>query len=136
MRRFRDRKGTTLLEVLLAASVLAVSLAVLAQLQSTGARAAVNAQLEMHAMALCQCEMDSWLSGVDRSLHESWTPLASSPGWCKRVRTTRLAKYKLSLLTIEIARKRHDAPMPVASLQRWVPTALQSTERGIAGALP
>jgi prepilin-type N-terminal cleavage/methylation domain-containing protein len=57
-----ERRGLTLLEMLLAASILAMSLAVLARQNGVGVRAALRSQLETEAAVLCQSQLNRLLA--------------------------------------------------------------------------
>lgn len=61
-RSCRSRCGLTLLEMLLAAAILAMSLAVLARQNGVGVRAALRSQLETDAAVLCQSQLNRLLA--------------------------------------------------------------------------
>jgi general secretion pathway protein I len=59
------RRGITLLEVLLAAVILAGSLAALGQLVSNGVNAGLRAEMQTEATLRCQSKLDELLAGVE-----------------------------------------------------------------------
>lgn len=72
-------RGLTLFEVVLALSILLVSVAALGQLISTGSRAAVTAQLRTEAVLRCQSKLDEIVAGVEPLQSAADVPFDDQP---------------------------------------------------------
>lgn len=124
MRQRRPRQtGLTLVEVLLAMAIMAMVMAALAQMQNSGARAALKASLTAEASVLCQSEMDAWIAdGPTKPALDSVEPIAGSNPWTRRFTLQPLPSQvespALSLLTVEVYRGQQR--IPAFTLSRWV----------------
>jgi type II secretion system protein I len=76
-----QRKGFTLLEVLLSAAILAASLAALGQLISNGTAAGIRSQRQTEAALRCQSKLDEMLAGVEALRTVPETPFADDSRW-------------------------------------------------------
>ena len=76
-----DRRGITLLEVLLSAVILAMSLAALGQLVSNGVTAGLRSERQTEAAVRCQSKLDELLAGVEPLRAVSAVPCVDDPRW-------------------------------------------------------
>lgn len=76
-----DRAGVSLLETVLAVSILAAALAALGHQTFTGLRASVRAELETRAALLCQSRMETLIHTQDMTLPISREPIPDAPDW-------------------------------------------------------
>lgn len=76
-----DRAGVSLLETVLAVSILAAALAALGHQTFTGLRASVRVELETRAALLCQSCMERLVTAQDMTLPISGEPIPDSPDW-------------------------------------------------------
>lgn len=74
-RRKNSRRGALLLEVLLAAAILAMSITLLSQLSRAGTRLAILGQLQSEAAVRCETKLNELLVGA------SDTPVAKDNGF-------------------------------------------------------
>jgi type II secretory pathway pseudopilin PulG len=75
------RSGLTLIEMLLAAVILAASLAVLAQQTHTATSAALRSQLETEAALRCQSQLSLLLTGNESQSNSADRPFDDDPRW-------------------------------------------------------
>lgn len=75
------RAGVSLLETVLAVSILAAALAALGHQTFTGLRASVRAELETRAALLCQSCMETLITTRDMTLPVSGEPIPDAPDW-------------------------------------------------------
>jgi len=76
-----DRAGVSLLETVLAVSILAAALAALGHQTFTGLRASVRVELETRAALLCQSCMETLVTAQDMTLPISGEPIPDAPDW-------------------------------------------------------
>lgn len=75
------RTGVTLLEILLATVILAMSLAAISQLANTGVNAGLRTQQESEAALLCESQLDRLLTGVDPLRNTQRETVSQLPHW-------------------------------------------------------
>lgn len=131
------RHGLTLLEMLLAASILAMSLAVLARQNGTGVRAALRSQLETEAAVLCQSQLNRLLA--EKALLETIPerPLANagSPShrWMWSAQVEPSSVPELRLVTVSVFAEGIYRDISTVKLSRLVPSVPEALPRRIAG---
>jgi prepilin-type N-terminal cleavage/methylation domain-containing protein len=119
--RRRCRQGLTLVEVLVASSILVMALASLSQLQSGGVRAAIVAATEARAIVICQSELDRYRAGFRSSAPTSVTPIPGNAGWSCRIQTQAAPVEGISAVTVEVYRDPIGIDSaPSASLTHWI----------------
>lgn len=100
-----DRRGITLLEVLLSAVILAMSLAALGQLVSNGVTAGLRSERQTEAAVRCQSKLDELLAGVEPLRAVSAVPCSDDSRWLWSVEIeqldNRLRRVTVSVRTVE-----------------------------------
>ena len=119
-----DRNGFSLLEVLLATSILLGCAIVLGQLAHIGSRRARIAEELSTAEVLCETKMAELLAGVVPIDSVQEEPLEERPGWVVSIETTPTLQAGLTAVRVTIAQE----VVPPAksrqfSLVRWVRTS-------------
>lgn len=136
-RSCRSRRGLTLLEMLLAASILAMSLAVLARQNGVGVRAALRSQLETEAAMLCQSQLNRLLA--EKALMETIPerPLtdanSQSHRWMWSVQVEPSSVPDLRLVTVTVFAEGIHQEISTVKLSRLVPSAAEDSPQRIAG---
>ena len=133
----RSRRGLTLLEMLLAAAILAMSLAVLARQNGVGVRAALRSQLETDAAVLCQSQLNRLLMQnvpVDTIPERPLADAGSeSHRWMWSVRVEQSSMPELQLITVTVFAEGIHREISTVTLSRLVPIETQSSPLSIAG---
>ncbi|MCC6508420.1 MAG: prepilin-type N-terminal cleavage/methylation domain-containing protein [Pirellulaceae bacterium] len=131
----RCRPGLTLVEVLIASSILVMALASLGQLQSSGVRAAMVAGTEAQAIVLCQSELDRYRAGISPPAQEALMPIPGTDHWSSRIYIEPTASEGISAVTVEVYRHPIGSnTKPAARLTHWIrqsPSASVSFEMPI-----
>lgn len=118
----KDRAGLTLLEILLAAAILATALSALGQHSSTGIRAALRSELQTEAAARCQTQLNRLLIG------EVWLPAGGSlersfeddPRWKWTATMRPFVEQELSVLSIAVFKEGPNRQLTTFQLSRIV----------------
>ena len=133
-----ERRGLTLLEMLLAASILAMSLAVLARQNGVGVRAALRSQLETEAAVLCQSQLNRMLAEKASLKTIPERPLTDSGSkshrwmWSAHVEPSSLPE--LRLVTVTVFAEGIHREISTVKLSRLVPAESEiSTQRIVGG---
>lgn len=133
----RCRTGFSLLEVMLATSILLACLIVLGELASVGRRHARDAEQLTAAQLLCRSRLNEILAGAAPLESQAAGEAPELPGWSWKVQVEQLGRYGLSSVTVTVERVVPAAlETPTAgggksfSLTRWV----HSSDRRLAGA--
>jgi type II secretory pathway pseudopilin PulG len=118
----QQRSGLTLLEILLAATILATALAALGQHTSTGIQAAVRSELQTEAAAKCQSQLNRLLIGeVDipsgGSMEQSFDD-NSDWKWTATMRP--FVNDSLSVLSVSVFREGPNRQLTTFQLSRIV----------------
>ena len=128
-RASRHRSGFSLLEVMLATSILLACLIVLGQLAAVGRRHARDAEQLTAAQMLCRSRLNEILAGAAALESQPAEELAELPGWSGRVQVEPLSRHGLSSVTVTVARvppETLERPTGTGgksfSLTRWVQT--------------
>jgi len=131
------RRGLTLLEMLLAASILAMSLAVLSRQNGVGVQAALRSQLETEAAVLCQSQLNRLLAEKTSMETISERPLADagskSHRWMWSAQVEPSSVPVLRLVTVTVFAEGIHREISTVKLSRLVPTETQSSPQNIAG---
>ena len=131
------RRGLTLLEMLLAASILAMSLAVLARQNGVGVRAALRSQLETEAAVLCQSQLNRLLA--EKALMETIPerPLtdagSKSHRWMWSAQVEPSSVPELRLVTVTVFAEGIHREISTVKLSRLVPLVSNASLQRIAG---
>ena len=131
------RRGLTLLEMLLAASILAMSLAVLSRQNGVGVRAALRSQLETEAAVLCQSQLNRLLAEKTSMETISERPLADagskSHRWMWSAQVEPSSVPVLRLVTVTVFAEGIHREISTVKLSRLVPAAPEASSPRIAG---
>jgi Tfp pilus assembly protein PilV len=115
------RGGFSLLEVLLATSILLGAIIVLGELASIGRRSARAALDLSQAQLLCQTKMEELLAGIVPLEPQQNTPVEGEPGWFASVNIKPVAQQGLAALEVTVWRE--EAGQPAGrqfTLHRWI----------------
>lgn len=130
------RRGLTLLEMLLAASILAMSLAVLARQNGVGVRAALRSQLETEAAVLCQSQLNRLLAEKATIETIPERPLANagsqSRRWMWSARVEPSSMPELRLVTVTVFADGIHRDISTVKLSRLVPVHSDAPPQRIA----
>ena len=118
--RSRRRGGFSLLEVLLAASILVGCLAVLSELAAIGRHHSEDAQRLTTAQALCQTKVNEILAGIEPAEAVEEQELEDSPGWLCSVEALPLKQPGLVELRVTLKEDVEDRPPRQFTLVRWM----------------
>ena len=117
----RRAAGFSLLEVLLATSILVGCLAVLSELAALGRRNAEEAQELTTAQAVCETHLNEILAGIKPAEPAEEQPVEGHPGWLYRVAVEQLPPTSLLQLevTVQVGSKgRHPREFTLVHLVR------------------
>jgi type II secretion system protein I len=98
----RARKGLTLFELLLALAIFLASLAALAQLLASGARAAAQATLKTEAILRCESQLGEIVSGITRIQAVDGGTFDDDPSWTWRSQVTEGPWPNLKLVEVQV----------------------------------
>lgn len=112
------RRGLSLLEVLLALGVLAVSLAVVGQLSAASARAVQHAAFDSVALTCAQSRLAELHLGMTTSTGDRWQTCREQTDLEWRLRTTLQPNSALLLVVVEV--RERSQPASVFQLARLV----------------
>jgi type II secretion system protein I len=118
-------RGMTLLEVMLALTLLAMALAAIGQLVSNGVRSATQARLQTQAILRCEAKLAEVLAGAEPLEPCCQSPYRDDPAWTWSLYVTRTPRP--GLIDVQITVVRAQGPEAVGTsytLTRWmfVPT--------------
>ena len=105
--RQHKRDGMTLLEVLLAAVILAAALAALSQLATNGITASLRTEMETMAAVKCQTKLDEILSMPGEFQFDVERPCAESSRWTWIAELNDGPSNTLSVLSVTVKRVGH-----------------------------
>jgi len=124
MRPRRARAGFSLLEVLIATSVLLGAVIVLSELASIGLRNAVDAEESATAQLLCQAKLNEILAGIVPAQDTDEAPFDERPEWRFTVEIEPLDRLDLLSLTVRVWHDEGEEREPNRSgqftLVRWM----------------
>lgn len=131
------RRGLTLLEMLLAAAILAMSLAVLARQNGVGVRAALRSQLETESAVLCQSQLNRLLSEKTPTDSIAERPLteagSKSHRWMWSAQVEPSSVPELRLVTVTVFAEGMHREISTVKLSRLVPAFPEASPQRIAG---
>ena len=123
--------------MLLAASILAMSLAVLARQNGVGVRAALRSQLETESAVLCQSQLNRLLAEKASMETIPERPLADagsqSHRWMWSVQVEPSSVPELRLVTVTVFAEGIHREISTVKLSRLVPVASEASPQRIAG---
>lgn len=132
-RQINERRGFSLLEVILATAILMGALTVLGQLAQLGYRNARAAKLELTAQLLCEAKLAEIVSGIEPVAEVAETPLVEQPGWLHAVIVTPLDQPGLVSVEVTVRQDLAEEKQPrVVRLTRWMqaPTSTEGQSPG------
>jgi len=134
--RFR-RTGFSLMEVLLATSLLLGCLVVLGELAAVGRRHAYDAEHLTAAQLICQTKLNEILAGVELVSSVQDQPLEEAPGWVYSVEVESLDRLGLASVRVTVSEDLSELdgaanPRPAKqfTLTRWIRDPYQQTTAG------
>jgi len=115
-------RGLTLLEIVLALTILAGSLVVLAELVRIGARNASMSRGVTQAQLLCQSKLAELTSGMTEPTVTSPTMFLEDPNWLYAVNLERIDEQGLLAVQVTVIENVPEGRTPQTfSLIRWMP---------------
>ncbi|MEZ6073786.1 MAG: hypothetical protein R3C10_26785 [Pirellulales bacterium] len=135
-RRAARWHGFTLLEVMLASTILLGAVIVLGELAHLGIRNAAAARDLTTAEFLCRGTMNEITSGILPADEVESAVVTSAPGWVYSVEVVPLEHAGLSSLRVTVAQDLPEEKRPITfSLFRWVPAELDRSSANAVGTL-
>ncbi len=120
-RRCSSNEGFTLLEVLLALSILVGGIVVLGEVVRAGMRNAAAARDLARAQLLCESKLAEITAGVTPPESMSNVPLGASQAWQYSVAVDSLDEAGLLSVSVTVARNLPEEKRPVSfTLVRWI----------------
>ena len=116
----RQRKGLSLLEVILAIAILGVAMAVLYQMIGVGYRSAIETRARTDANILLDTKMAEVAAGVIPLENAGGVEIAENPDWDYSVDVAEAEQIGLLSVTVTIEQTRVDRPL-VISVVRFMP---------------
>ena len=138
-RTTRQRRGLSLLEVILAVAILGGSLAAIGELVRIGSRQAEESRNLATAQLLCESKLEEIAAGAATRDTVSSTPCETNPDWQYSVTVTSLGQAGLSEVRVTVEQSGTDHPQPLSfTLVRWMLDPTQqasggSTQSGTSG---
>lgn len=114
------RKGFSLLEVLLATSILVGCLAVLSELAAIGRQHADDAEKYTVAQSICQTKINEILAGLAWPDSVENEEVEDHPEWLYSVATESLAQPGLLALRVTVTENVEDRPPRKFTAVRWI----------------
>lgn len=124
--RSAQRRGLSLLEVLLALAVLAVSLAVVGQLSAASARAVQHAAFDSVALNCAKSRLTELQLGLTTAAGDRWQVCRDRADLEWRLRSTPQPNSALVLVVVEV--RERTQPESVFRMTRLIRTAVQASE--------
>ena len=137
MRR-RRQNGFSLMEVLLATSILLACFVVLGELAQVGRRHAEDVQELTTAQLICQSKLNEIVAGAASLSSSENTAVEGSPGWVYSVDVEYQDTLDLVLVRVTVSGEVDEAEIPGRrrkksfSLTRWMHSAATEGRTGIA----
>jgi hypothetical protein len=129
----RGRAGFSLMEVMLATSILLGSSIVLIELANIGRKQANSAYNLNTAQLLCEAKLDEIVAGVTAIKVVSDEELEDNPGWRFSVETHPLRDRHLLAVRVTVFQEPEEFKRVVRfSLVRWLPEQLPKSPDGIS----
>lgn len=117
-RSIGNRQGLTLVEVLLATTILVVSLAALAQQNASGTRAALRSHLETESAIRCQSQLNRLLTQNGSLQSQLDVPFLDDNRWRWSATVSASQFPELSLLTVRVSQSGNNQDISEFSLSR------------------
>jgi prepilin-type N-terminal cleavage/methylation domain-containing protein len=116
-----SRRGFSLLEVLLASSILLGCLIVLSELASIGRRHVCDAEDLITAERICQTKVNEIVAGLQEPVAVEYAEVEDEPGWFYSVETEPVRQHGLIAVRVTVTQDAADTPWPQEfALVRWV----------------
>ena len=127
----RDRRGLSLLEVILSIAILGGAMVVIGQLFNLGYRSARQARLRSDANILCDSKMAELAAGVIEAASTGGQPIAENPDWNYSVDIQPSQQPGLLTATVTVEQSPDAAAFPISmSIVRFVPDPDYEPEEG------
>lgn len=127
--KYQRREGFSLLEILLATTILLAAIAVLGQLAQLGLRNAAEASKLARARQLCQNKLEAIVLGIDAAESIKDTPLKEAPDWLYTVALEPIDRDGMVAVRVSVKEDLPEQSRSVEfSLVRWLPTEPMAPE--------
>lgn len=127
----RRRGGFSLLEVLLATTILLGSAIVLGELARLGLRSGDSAEAIGQATMLCECLLAELASGSESSEPVTDVPLLHESGWLYSIEREAAPHPELALVRVTVRQDLPEEKKPIqCTLERWIRRPLGATIEG------
>ena len=130
------REGITLLEIVLALSLIAVAMTLLAQLVSIGNRAAQSARDLSKAQLYGESVMSEVVAGILAPNSVPLTTFEADPDWLYSIDVGTTAMETLSAVRVTLRQNTDSARAATFSVTRWIPSGTTTTADDAMGAAP
>ena len=118
-----NRRGFSLMEVMLATGVLLGSSVALIELANLGRRQASRAYDLNEAQLLCQAKLDEMVAEIEPVKAAEEQELEDHPGWMYSVEIEPTRMRRLSAVKVSVFQEEHDGNRPARfTLVRWLNT--------------
>ena len=122
------RGGFSLMEVMLATSILLGSSVVLVELATIGRRQANSAYDLNTAQLLCQSKLDEIVAGISAAKSVDEMELEDNPGWFYSVEFQPRSQQNLVKVKVSVFQEEQESKRPVRfSLVRWLPNTTRNS---------
>lgn len=116
------RKGLSLLEVILALTILSIAMALLGELISVGARSGASARDLTRAQLYCESKMAEYAAGLTIPVSASETEYESDAEWEYSVDVQNMGTGGLIAVTVTVQERRENNLRPISyTMTRWMP---------------
>ena len=123
----RNRRGFSLMEVMLATSVLLGSSVALIELATIGRKQANSAYDLTEAQLLCQAKLDEIVAGIESPKAVEDQELVDNPGWLYSVEVEPTRMRQLFAIKVSVFQEPKEGRRSVRfTLVRWLPNAESS----------
>ena len=116
------RAALSLLEVILALTILSIAMALLGELVSIGARSGASARELTRAQLYCESKMAEYSAGLSVPVSTSATEYETDAEWEYSVDVQTMGSGGLIAVTVTMQESSENDPQPVSySMTRWMP---------------
>ncbi len=125
----RRREGFSLLEILLATTILLGAIAVLGQLAQLGLRNAGEASKQARAQQLCQNKLEAIVLRLEAAEAIEDVPLDEAPDWLYSIEIELVEREGMVAVRVSVKEDLPEQSRPIEfSLIRWLPTERSTFE--------
>ena len=128
-----QREGITLLEIVLALSLMAIAMTLLAQLVYIGNRAARDARDLSKAQLYCESVVSEVVVGIMTPDSVSLSPLDADPDWLYSIDVGTTSSETLSAVRVTVQQNTESARPATFTMTQWISSAAATTTDDATG---